>query len=75
MANTTAKFTADVDVACRHVQGLYLCGPDIGLTGTASHIQGGWLAANAVLGYDLKDDMWDLGDETRDLTRDLRCVL
>ena len=36
-------------------QGLYLCGRDISTTGLAGDIQGGWMAANAVLGYDAKD--------------------
>ena len=36
-------------------QGLFLCGRDISTTGLAGDIQGGWMAANAVLGYEGKD--------------------
>jgi len=73
MANTTAKYLCDVDVASE-VKGLYLCGADVGLSGLAADVQGGWLAANAVLGYDLKESFFDLGDDTRDVTRDIRNI-
>jgi hypothetical protein len=73
IANLTSKFTTDVDVAS-DVKGLFLCGRDVGLSGLAADLQGGWLAANAVLGYDLKDSVFDLSDETRDITRDIRSI-
>ena len=73
MANTAAKYLADLDVAS-DVKGLFLCGADMGLCGLAADMQGGWLAANAVLGYELKDSPFDLGEDTRDVTRDLRNI-
>jgi hypothetical protein len=36
-------------------QGLFLCGRDIATGGLGGDIQGGWMAANAILGYGLKD--------------------
>ena len=73
IANLTSKFAADLDVAS-DVKCLFLCGRDVGLSGLAADVQGGWLAANAVLGYDLKDSAFDLSDETRDITRDIRSI-
>jgi hypothetical protein len=34
---------------------LYLTGRDLGSSGLAGDLQGGWVAANAVLGYTLSD--------------------
>ena len=36
-------------------QGLYLCGKDVATFGLAGDIQGGWVCANAVLGYVASD--------------------
>ena len=40
-----------------HMQGLFLCGRDIATNGTGGDIQGGWMAANAALGYTAADLM------------------
>ena len=40
-----------------HTQGLFICGRDIATNGTGGDIQGGWMAANAALGYTATDLM------------------
>jgi hypothetical protein len=37
-------------------QDLYLCGRDIATCGLAGDIQGGWIAANAILGNMLSNE-------------------
>lgn len=51
LANLPTKYAAMNLTATTDIKGLFLCGRDVATTGTAADFQGGWAAANAVLGY------------------------
>ena len=51
-------------------KGLYLCGGDLATPGLAGEFQGGWLSANAVLGY-TSDELKSL---SKNLASDLKNV-
>ena len=51
LANLPTKYEATGLTATTDIKGLFLCGRDIGTTGTAAEFQSGWATANAVLGY------------------------
>jgi hypothetical protein len=51
LANLPTKYAATALTATTDIKNLFLCGRDIATTGTAADFQGGWAAANAVLGY------------------------
>jgi len=50
ISQSTAKYCAPLS-AISSINGLYFCGRDLGTSGLAGEMQGGWVAANAVLGY------------------------
>ena len=53
---TPAKFSSSpVGAMCEDIEGLYMCGRDLGISGFAADIQGGFVAANAALGYNAQD--------------------
>ena len=52
------------------VQNFYLTGKDVGSVGLAGELQGGWAAANAVLGYSVTE----LTQHQRNVVADLRNV-
>ena len=51
---TRKKFSAPIS-AISPIPGLYFCGKDIATSGLAGDIQGGYIAACAVLGYSRQD--------------------
>jgi len=51
ISQSTAKYSASLSAASSSISGLFFCGRDMGTSGLAGEIQGGWVAANAVLGY------------------------
>lgn len=54
LSSTAGKFNSKLG-SCTDIAGLYLGGKDISSSGLAGEIQGGWIAANAVLGYTVND--------------------
>mmetsp|Transcript_5301 Transcript_5301/g.5448 ORF Transcript_5301/g.5448 Transcript_5301/m.5448 type:complete len:765 (+) Transcript_5301:48-2342(+) len=68
LSSTPEKFTSQIG-STADVPGLFLCGRDVSTSGLAGELQGGWVAANAVLGYGVND----LGSG-RDILMDLRTV-
>ena len=55
IAFTKARFTSPIS-AVAPIPGLYFCGKDLATAGLAGEIQGGYVAACAVLGYS-KDEL------------------
>jgi hypothetical protein len=55
IAFTKARFTSPIS-AVAPIPGLYFCGKDLATAGLAGEMQGGYVAACAVLGYS-KDEL------------------
>ncbi|CAM9570843.1 unnamed protein product [Chrysoparadoxa australica] len=70
LSHTPARFKAEGLRAPTHIPGLYLGSEDLTVEGFEGKIQGGWLAAHAVLGY-TAFDMWT----SRTLIEDLKTVV
>lgn len=51
LSHTPARFAAQGLRPCTPIAGLYLAGKDLSIGSFAGGVQGGWLAAHAVLGY------------------------
>ena len=69
-ANTISKYSKPLS-ACSDLKGLYFCGRDVATSGGLSaDLQGGFVAANAVLDYTLGDKA-----NGRNVLRDLQNII